>query len=115
MATGMIPVALTTVTVSRVTPEPTLDGYDVQPDPGTIVTGVRAAIGNPGGSQNITAGDRTTVTFPFTTDPADITADDTLTDEQTGEQYRVMWARTRTGLGLDHTEGECEQVAGAST
>jgi len=111
----MIPISLTTVTVSRVTPDSTRDGYDPQPAPTTISSGVRAVIGNPGGSQNITAGDRTVVTFPFTTDPADITADDTLTDDVTGTTYRVMWARARTGLGLDHIEGECEQVEGAST
>lgn len=110
----MIPLALTTITVSRVASDGTLDGYDPQPDPTTITTGLRAVIGNPGGSQNITAGDRTVVTFPFTTDPADIQADDTITDETTGTQYRVEWCRPRTGLGLDHVEGECEQVSGAS-
>jgi len=110
-----IPLALTTVTVSRVPADPTRDGFDPQPDPVNIATGIRAVIGNPSGSQNITAGDRTVVTFPFTTDPSDIQADDTITDDTTGDEYRVMWARTRAGLGLDHVEGECEQVQGAST
>lgn len=110
----MIPLALTTVTVSRIPPDPTRDGYDTQPNAATVVAGVRAVVGHPSGSQNITAGDRTVVTFPFTTDPADITADDTITDDQTGTTYRVMWARPRVGLGLDHVEGECEQVQGAS-
>lgn len=111
----MIPLATTTLTVSRVPADPTRDGYDTQPAAAPVVTGLNAVIGNPGGSQNITAGDRTVVTFPLTTDPADIQADDTILDEQTGEQYRVMWARNRSGLGLDHVEGEVEQVAGAST
>lgn len=110
----MIPLATTTLSISRVPDDPTRDGTDTPPAAATVATGVRAVIGNPSGSQNITSGDRTVVTFPFTTDPADITADDTLTDEQTLDTYRVMWARTRHGLGLDHTEGECEQVAGAS-
>ena len=109
-----LPFATTTLTVSRVPPDSTRDGYDPQPAP-TVLATVRGVIGNPSGSQNITAGDRTVVTFPFRTDPTDITADDTLLDNTNGLTYRVRWARNRYGLGLDHVEGECEQIQGAST
>lgn len=110
-----LPLATTTVAIARVPSDPTRDGYDTAPEPATIATGVRAHIGAPSGSQNITAGDRTAVTFTIDTDPTDMQADDTVTDERTGEVYRCVWARSRRGLGLDHTTGSLQQVAGAST
>lgn len=110
-----IPLATTTVAISRVPPDSTRDGYDTQPAADTIATGIRAHIGNPSGSQNITVGDRTVVRFAITTDPTDLQADDTVTDEWTGDTYRCVWARRRSGLGLDHTTGALEQIAGAST
>ena len=111
----MIPLATTTVTIMRVPPDSTLDGYDTQPAAQTVASRVRAHIGNPAGTQNIVAGDRTVVQFPIDTDPTDLQADDTVTDDQTGEVYRCIFARTRHGLGLDHTKGALEQVGGAST
>lgn len=111
----MLPLATTTITVKRVPADPTRDGYDTPPAATTIASGVRAVIGNGSGSQNITAGDRTVVTFPFTADTTDVQADDTVIDETTGDTYRVEWARSRQGLGLDHTAGQLEQVGGAST
>lgn len=110
----MIPMHTTTVTVTRVPRDSTRDGYDPAPDPDTIETGLRAHIGSPSGSQNITTGDRTVVRFVLSTDPADIQADDTVTDDRTGEVYRVVWARNRAALGLDHVQGAIEQVGGAS-
>lgn len=110
----MIPLATTTITITRIPRDDTRDGYDTQPEPDTIASGVRAHIGNPSGSDNITSGDRTVVRFAITTDPTDLQADDTVIDDNTGAQYRCVWARNRQGLGLDHTTGAVEQVAGAS-
>lgn len=109
-----IPLATTTVTIKRVPRDDTRDGYDTQPAAATIAAGVRAHIGSPSGSDNITSGDRTVVRFAIDTDPTDLQADDTVIDDMTSEEYRCIWARTRHGLGLDHTTGAIEQVTGAS-
>ena len=109
-----IPLFTTTITITRVPRDDTRDGYDTPPDPDTIATGVRADIGAPSGSQNITTGDRTVVTFRLTADPTDLQADDTVIDDTTGDTYRCIWARQRRGLGLNHTTGALEQVSGAS-
>lgn len=110
----MIPLATTTITVSRVPRDPTRDGYDTAPAAVPVVAGLRAHIGSPSGSQNIATGDRTVVTFALDADPADIQADDTVTDDTTGQTYRVIWARSRVALGLDHVQGAIEQVGGAA-
>lgn len=110
-----IPLATTTIAVSRVPPDATRDGYDTPPAPVIVATAVPAVIGAPSGSQDITYGDRTVVTFRLNCDPTDLRPGDTVTDEVTGETYRTLWARTRRGLGLDHTEGSLQQVSGAST
>lgn len=110
----MIPIATTTITVKRVPADDTRDGYDTPPAAVTIATGVAASIGAPSGSQNITTGDRTVVTFKLTCDPTDLQADDSVVDDTTGEEYRCIWARQRQGLGLDHTTAALEQVEGAS-
>lgn len=109
-----IPLATTTITVKRVPPDDTRDGYDAAPDPATIASGVAANIGAPSGSQNITTGDRTVVTFKLTCDTTDLQADDQVVDDNTGDTYRCIWARARQGLGLDHTTAALEQVEGAS-
>lgn len=109
-----IPLATTTITIKRVPPDDTRDGYDAAPDLATIATRVAANIGAPSGSQNITTGDRTVVTFRLTCDPTDLQADDQVVDDTTGDTYRCVWARGRKGLGLNHTTAALEQVTGAS-
>lgn len=110
----MIPLSTTTITVTRVPPDPARDGYDTQPAAAPVASNVRAVIGSYSGRQQITTGDRTVVTFTLRADPCDIRADDTVTDNGNGQTYRVIWARVRIALGLDHVEANLEQVAGAS-
>ncbi len=108
----MIPFAVTTITVRRVAADPTRDGYDPAPAPTVTATAVRAVISSPSGMETLTAGERTTVTFTLTADPTDLRSDDTVTDDTTGETYRVEWTRQRRGLGLAHTTGRLKQVTG---
>jgi hypothetical protein len=111
----VLPLATTTIDITRVAHDATRDGYDPRPNPTTVARNVRAVIGSPSGRQNISAGDRTVVTWSLRADPCDLTADDTVTDNTTGDTYRVIWARQRYELGLGYTAAGLEQVAGAST
>lgn len=109
----MLPLALTTISIDR--PDQTSDGYDPeQAAPTRIAAGVRATITSKSGSVQITNGQRVRYTAVLNTDPADIRAGDTVTDESTGETYRCEWALARPGFGIDHVEGRLSIVTGAS-
>lgn len=107
-----IPLATTTISVARVAADPTRDGYDAPPAASTVASGVRAHIGRPAGNVNLAGGVRESVGFTLDCDPIVLTTGDTITDDRTGEQYTVLWARTRIGLGLDHTQAALQQVTG---
>lgn len=107
-----IPLALTTITVTR--PDPTVDGYAAsKPAPTTVASGVRAAITNDTGNTVLTGGVRTQYTFVLNADPCDVQAADLVTDNQTGATYIVEWAQLRTGFGCDHVNGRLRITTGA--
>lgn len=107
----MIPLATTTISITRPPDTANVDGYDTTGDPTTVITGVRAQISSPSGRNTITVGNRTVYVWKITADPCDLRSDDTVTDAD-GNTFRVQWARQRRGLGLDHTTGGLIQVEG---
>lgn len=108
-----LPVATTTITVKRLPSDDTRDGYDDPPARATVAAGLRAHIGSPSAREQVTTGNRTVATCALTSDPFDFEPTDQVIDETTGEQFELVWARTRPGL-LAHTEGRLVQTAGAA-
>ena len=111
----MIPVATTTIAVLRVPEDDheVRDPEDVQPDPVEIATGIPAHISTSRGREEREgASTQEIVDFRLSCNVTDLTADDRVRDEATGEVYEVTWARERRGLGLDHTEAGLRQVTG---
>lgn len=109
-----IPLATTTVTVTRVPPDATRDGYDAPPAPVTVASGIRATISGPKSRVNLAGGQRVVSDASFHTDPADIQPGDTLTDATSGRAYSVLWAQQRYELGLGYCYGDLRIVSGAA-
>jgi hypothetical protein len=108
----MVPLATTTITVLEVSADPDRDPYDAQPDPVAVATGVRAHISTSTGDETVRGGQREEVTFRLSCDPVPLTHTHQVRDEQTGEVYEVVWARPRTGFGMDHVQAGLRQVRG---
>lgn len=109
-----IPIATTTITVTRAALLATDDPYDAPTgSPTTVAAGVPANIAIADGDDRVSGrSERETVTFRLRCDPVDLEHGDTITDDTTSETYDVVFARTRrTGnVGLDHTIAELRQV-----
>ncbi len=112
----MIPLATTTISVLRVTVDPTRDNYDSPGDSAyaAVASGVRAAISSPSGDSTSSNGTREEVNFRLGCDPilVGLSYADRVQDESDGQVYRVVWARLRRGVGLDHHEAGLRQVVG---
>jgi hypothetical protein len=113
-----IPLALTTLTIQRVTPvvgdDDEYDGYDSgQPAPVTVASGIRATIGEPSASVVLAGGDRVVYSATFAADPCQIEPGDTIIDGF-GTTWSALWSRTVFGLGLSHTQGELRLVTGVT-
>lgn len=108
-----VPLATTTITISRIPPDATRDGYDTPPSPTTVASGVRAHLSGPGKSTDPTGGLRVATIWRLDADPCDLRAGDTVVDDSTGSTFTAMNADTRYGLGLDHTVASLERVDGA--
>ena len=112
----MIPVATTTITVTRHALLSTEDPYDAATgSPTTVATGVRANIAVASGDERIAGrSGQESIAFRLRADPVDLVHGDTVVDETTDESYAVTFARTRyTGdVALDHTIAELRQVSG---
>lgn len=112
-----IPLALLTLTIQRVTPvagdDDQIDGYDSQPAPTTIASGIRAVIGQPSANVVLSGGDRVVYSASFSADPTDIQPGDTIIDS-TGIVWSALWSRSVFGLGLSHTSGELRLVTGVT-
>lgn len=109
----MITVVTTTISVLRYPIDPTADPTDPRLEPSVIASGVRAHISTSRGSEEVGSGaTQEIVTFRLSCDPTDLTNDDVVRDEQSGEEYEVLWARHREGLGLSHTQAAMRQVSG---
>lgn len=109
----MMPLAGTTITVWRVPQDSTRDGYDPVPDREAAIRELRATIGGPSGTANVTVGNRQVFSFGLTADPFDFKADDLVQDECTGEKYILVWAKPTSGLGFEFMTGALRQVEGA--
>lgn len=109
----MLPLITTSVDVDRPTPAVDPD------DPGTLVrlfTGLSGHVGSPSGDSVVAGGQQElvdAVLYVALTDPA-IDAGDIVTDLGTGDIWRVTFARTRRGLGLDHQAAGLRSVIGAA-
>lgn len=109
-----VPIATTTIAVLRVPTDVSRDPYDAQPDPETVVSGVRAHVSSPSGRERVAGGSQEVVEFRLACDPTDLRHTDRVQDEQSGATYEVVWARPRQGLGLDHVEAGLKQVTGVA-
>ena len=107
-----IPLATTTIAV--IAGATTGDLYETVPGSTTTATGVRAHISTSSGDEEVRGGSQELVTFRLACDPVELTHTDRVQDEQTGEVYEVVWARSRSGLGLDHVQAGLRQVKGAA-
>lgn len=108
----MIPLATTTVTVSRPGSDAYDDGYSTVTAPTQVAAGVRAHLSAPAGSERVQGGQAETVEWRLSADPVDLRHGDTLVDDRTGDRFQVVWARTRNTLGLAHTVAGLTQSSG---
>jgi hypothetical protein len=110
----MIPLATTTVTVTRSGSTAYDDGYDTLPAPTIVAAGVRAHLSAPSGREAVDGGSAQTVQWRLTCDPVDLHHADTVTDDSTGDVWDVVWAQTRTALGLAHTVAGLTRASGVT-
>lgn len=110
----MIPLATTTISVRRLAADPSRDPYDPQPEPEVVASGIRAHIASPSGRERTAGGSQEVVEFRLTCDPTEFRHTDRVQDEQSGELYRVTWARQRHGFGLDQVQAGLRQVRGVA-
>lgn len=119
-----LPLATTTVKIERpaapdLTADPWGEGYDDPPQAPegqreVVAEGVRAVIAPSSARGSDSGGQSAVVEFRLTTDPADLTYLDVVTDETTGLVYLVRWAQPVTGapLALDHVQAGIYQTKG---
>lgn len=113
MAEGLvIPIATTSVRVERVAVDPTRDPYDPKPAPSIVASGIRAHLSAPSGSERLAGGSEQRIDRHLDCDLADVRHYDEVVDEGTGLRYQVVWAESRTGLGLDRVEAGLRRVEG---
>ncbi|HEX3539653.1 MAG TPA: hypothetical protein VHT75_04340 [Acidimicrobiales bacterium] len=110
----MIPLATSTITVSRVEAPANTDPYDPgQPAPTTIATGVRAVVSPPTADATLSGGNKVVYAARLRCDPCGVAAGDTVADS-TGITWICLWARRVTAVGLDFIEGQLRMVEGAT-
>lgn len=109
-----IPISSTTITIYRPDQDGTVDDYDRDDDITNrnrqIAAGVRAVIGSPSGQELNDGGTSEIVTVRLQCDVTDLRHDDEVVDDLTGVEYVVIWAKRRTGLGVDHMAAELVAV-----
>lgn len=119
----MIPIATTTITVTRearpATEDPLGEGYDEPEDrddtAATIAGGVRAVIATGSGNGSKAGGESEQVEFRLTCDPCPLSYLDTVTDDTTGDVYEVRWATETPGVaGLGHVAAGLRTTKGRS-
>lgn len=110
----VLPLATTTVTITRAANDGTTDLVDAPAAlPVIVASGVRACVVSPTSRTSLSRGERVVTSAGFRCDPTDIQTDDILTDAANGQTYRVLWALTRYELGLGYTYGDLLIVQGA--
>lgn len=109
----MLALSTTTVTIDR--PNGDGDPYETPAAPTTIGSGVPAHISSPTGADARVGGAEELVDAVLLIDDTPALARvDIVTDELTGEAYRITWTRRRTGLGLDHQKAGLVAVKGGA-
>lgn len=108
----MIPLATTTITVLRPPPE----DVDAEPYSGTETTGlqpvavaVRAVISRPTGREQLAGAEQAIGDLHLVCDLVDLHHLDSVSDDTTGERYRVVWTFTYPG---EHTEAGLRRIQG---
>lgn len=105
-----IPLATSSITVTRVEEAANTDPYDTNPpSPTTTAAGVRAVISPPSASVALSSANQVVSAARLTCDPCDIAAGDTIQDSA-GLAWVVLWARRVTAVGLDFMEGQLRMV-----
>lgn len=110
-----LPLSTTTVTVTRRVRASGQDLTRATPAAPTTVcpAGTRAHIGQPSGRAPERAGQQETVDAVLHVDTTvELAQHDDVADAATGTAWRVIWARRRQGLGLDHVEAGIRRVTG---
>lgn len=104
--------ATTTVTLAEVPAD--VDPYDAV-DPTEVATKLPAHISSPVGIETLLGGNRDSIDARLHLDPTPaLNTRHTVTDDVTGDAYRVVWVQRRTGLGLDHQIAGLRRVEGAA-
>lgn len=111
----MVPLTPNTVTIVR--PAGTGgDADDTATTPTTIAAGLAVAIVSPNGADAVTGGQKEIVDAvllaPTTPELEHV---DLVTDDDTDQDYRVVWVRRRRGLGLDHQVAGLRAVTGGAS
>lgn len=111
----MVPIRPNTVTIERTTGA-VGDADDTAATLTTVAAGLQVALTSPSGTDVIVGGreevvDALLLAPPF---PA-IEHTDLVTDDDTAEEYRVVWVRRRRGLGLDHQAAGLRAVKGGAS
>lgn len=110
-----IPIATTTISVLRRQVLATDDPYEVTAAAEVAASGVRAVIGAPSGTELVVgAAGQEDVTHRLDCDTVALESTDQVRDDVTSEVFNVVWARQRSGLGLDHTVAGLRQVSGVA-
>jgi hypothetical protein len=116
----MIPLATTTIAVLEIPADVPAEGedyrdpYDAQPDAVAAVTGVRARIGQPSGTEQVAGGAQELINAVLWCDPIELTNDSKVLDESTGLMFEVAAVFQQRGLGLDHTKAWLRRTTGVS-
>lgn len=109
----MIPLHTTFIRILRAEPDSGADPTDPQPEPTIVAENIRASISSPSGREQVASGaSQAVVEFGLSCDPCDLLGTDQVQDQTTEAIYEVVWARRRTGFGLDHIHGSLKQVSG---
>lgn len=106
----VIPISSTTISAYHMT--------ETEPGEGRTrvlyAQGVRANIGGLGGGEsNRPGGGEMLISGRFQCDTIAMTHTDIIVDETTGYTFEVQWVARKSGMGMDHLEGNCALKQGA--
>lgn len=108
-----LPTATTFITVLRSPTDATTDPLDPPAAAQEVMSGVRAVISAPRGSERVEGSSQEVIQWRLNSDTVDIKHTDQVRDEKTGELYEVVWASLLgKGQDLEHIEAGLKQVSG---
>ena len=108
-----IPLATTTITITRPVETPGADPLDTTPVETQIASGIRAVISVPtSATLRLPGGDRVVYNARLTCDQADVEVGDTVTDALTSQVWSVMWVQPSVKF-VSHTIAGLRLVTGA--